>query len=282
MNQNYSSANPQSPVPNGKTEIRNPQSALPLWQSISGLTPDNEIMMSPDERDAAIRKLLAEVERRAREEFIRALKAPKGEKTQFWDPIVRVCSVLGISRVQLSRYTQELTGMRAHEVTDRIRAGGLPRQIRQYLEEALKVARSQIEESARTLGPGRESTLIVIHATLRKALKTERAAERGSHFAAQFGFANLSRMNRACKLGLGVSLDDLESRMLYDMVQKFLAEMAASGVKDPEPQKKSESVARQGIRDQMSAARLSEWSKKFIEDLIIEQEYGRKKEATVA
>ncbi|HYF51033.1 MAG TPA: hypothetical protein VEJ63_16590 [Planctomycetota bacterium] len=265
--------------PNDSTDI--PKS-VPLWQSISGLTPDEELTMSPDERDAAIRKLLAEVQKLAREEFVRALKAPKGEKSQFWDPLVRVCSILGISRVQLSRYSQELTGMRAHEITDRIRAGGLPRQMRQYLEEALKVARPLLEETARILGPGRESTLIELHATLRKALKTERAKERGANFAAQFGFANLSRMNRACQLALGVSLDDLESRMLHDMVQKFLAEQAASGVKDPEPQKKSESVARQGIRDLMSAARLSEWSKKFIEDCIIEQEYKKKEAANVA
>src|SRR4051812_30384502 len=104
---------------NSKTE-----NDRPLWQKISGIDPASEDKLDSNARDAAIRKLVLEVERRATVEFERADSGliPAEERTVFWDPLARVCLQLGISRTKLSLYTRELTGMRAHEISDRILA----------------------------------------------------------------------------------------------------------------------------------------------------------------
>ena len=74
------------------------------WQELSGLYPDIEPYMSRDERETAVRKLVQEVQRIATAEFER--KVPVGERSYLYDPIFFICNTLGISRVNLSSYTQ--------------------------------------------------------------------------------------------------------------------------------------------------------------------------------
>jgi len=59
---------------------------------------------------------------------------------------------------------------------------------------------------------------------------------------------------------------------------------AAAEPSSPQTQNVSEEVARKRIQEQSQASKLSAWSKKFIEDLIIEREYNSKpaKKETVA
>src|SRR5438874_10480804 len=101
-----------------------PATDRPAWQKISGIDPQSESEMSRAERNAALRKLIADVTARATVEFADEDEGdiPESERTIFWDPLQRICMQLGISRTKLSAYSRELTGMRAHEISDRILA----------------------------------------------------------------------------------------------------------------------------------------------------------------
>src|SRR5947199_38511 len=70
----------------------------PLWQQISGIDPQTESEMTRAERNAALRKLIAEVTERATVEFADEDDGtiPVGERTIFWDPLQRICMQLGI------------------------------------------------------------------------------------------------------------------------------------------------------------------------------------------
>jgi len=82
------------------------KSDTPAWQKISGINPATEQDLALDQRDAGIRKLVAEVERLAQIEFDRGAKVPQGERTLFWDPLARICALL--SAVQ--NYTHRAIG----------------------------------------------------------------------------------------------------------------------------------------------------------------------------
>src|SRR5689334_14480463 len=120
---------------NNEQKIENEK---PLWQQISGIDPSKEKEMDAEARDAALRKLILDVERRAGDEIERAAtgKIPQGERTIFWDPLTRICLQLGISRTKLSSYSRELTGMRAFEISDRILAKRVLRErLQSYVEK---------------------------------------------------------------------------------------------------------------------------------------------------
>ena len=207
---------------------------LPEWQKISGLTVDREKTMSEDERDEGIRKLLAEVERMAREAFARGEKVPTGERTLFWDPLERICRKLEISRVKLSAYSRELTGMRAHEVSDRLLA-------RKNLMHALEVRITKVLKPEFAKVRGHLDRTRVKESEYRaswcksfwKLVKAERSGSGRARWAAELGFANPSRLARACLLAHGMSIDELEGVILVSIVQKFFDEIRVE--RNPSP-----------------------------------------------
>jgi hypothetical protein len=188
------------------------------WQELTGLTPEREEKMSADERDAAIRKLVAEVERQARLEF---------ERTVFRDPLVRVCKSLGISRTKLSGYSRELTGLRAHELTDRIKAETLPAQVREWVERTLapvledfatRVDRSRLDD---------DGYYIMWTRRVWRYVKAMRSGPSRRRWALELGYPNPSRLSRACLIAHGKSIDEMEFDHVQHVVQKFFEELLA-------------------------------------------------------
>jgi len=200
----------------------------PKWQQISGIDPQRESEMDADARDAAIRKLIKEVTERATVEFERADagKIPDGERTIFWDPLQRICMQLGISRTKLSSYSRELTGLRAHEISDRILAqrklmDRLRARIEKILQPDLEFMREPyITQPHFTAGIIRDDKAGRVH-----SMKSLRKFEKAASFAAEMGFANFSRLNRACLLAFGKSLDQIEAELVCTYVQKFFNEI---------------------------------------------------------
>ena len=196
----------------------------PAWQKISGLNPATEQDLPLEQRDAGIRKLVAEVERLAQIEFDRGDKVPAGERTLFWDPLARICALLSISRTKLSNYSRELTGMRAHEITDRLKAKSLPDQLRAYLENLFTIhnplLRSLFNSFAQDPATQREKFFQAVQ----RFVKSTRSGPARAHFAATLGYANPSRLTRACLLAHQKSLEHLESDLLDPIVQKFFDE----------------------------------------------------------
>ncbi|HYF50259.1 MAG TPA: hypothetical protein VEJ63_12690 [Planctomycetota bacterium] len=233
MNQNLAIPNPKSPVPNGKTEGRNPQSALPLWQQLSGLTKDAEPQMTDEQRDEAIRALLKKADELAAAEFARV--APEGERTFIWNPIERICYKLGIARSKLSQFCRELTGLSAYEFADRHPARALKERVGEWVGGLLKNFRQILENNigiSRTL---KENFKV----TWREwALRKIREARKGSaalRWAAELKFANTARMRRACLAVHGATIEELEERTVLQLVQKIFDEFAAHLKTLPDP-----------------------------------------------
>ena len=204
---------------------KNDAKKAPSWQEISGINPENEATLSADARDEGIRKLLREVDVMARAEFARGANVPAGERTIFWEPLERVCSKLGISRVKLSAFSRELTGLRAHELTDRIKAESLPKlleaQLRHKLGPALQFLRNNVDRE------NMDAPQYQLSWALRfwKQLKKERAGAARVRWAAELGFPNPSRLSRACLITHGMSIEDMEGNLVIRIVQKFFDEL---------------------------------------------------------
>jgi hypothetical protein len=198
---------------------------LPLWQKLTGLTPDREQKMSADERDAAIRILVKDVDQRARVEFERGKAAPAGERTVFWEPLERICLQLQISRTKLSAYSRELTGMRAHEICDRIKAADLARAIQNYLIDTLAVESRRLHNTPAAQLRSEEFRIKTV-AYFRRYLKLQRQGEQRARWAVELGFPNANRLRRACILAHGMSIEELEHRILTTIVQKFCDDLA--------------------------------------------------------
>lgn len=208
------------------TEERTEKKEMAAWQAISGLSVEREKSMGADERDAGIRKLLAEVERRARAEFARGEKAPAGERTVYWDPLERICAQLEISRVKLSSLSRELTGLRAHEITDRIKAAAtLPGLVRARVAKVLapefEALRQNFDRSRARERGYRTGTVM----RLWKLAKQEHAGIFRMRWAMELGFANPARLQKACLMAFGFSIQEMEARAIEDIVQKIFSEV---------------------------------------------------------
>jgi len=126
----------------------------PVWQQTTGLFPQWENKMNPNERAGRIAKLLRTVERMVKFEMRtmeRGRPAPAlledGEasvikETYLWDPLRAVCFKLEISLAQLSRYAKETTGMSATEIVDCLRM----QRARKKMKEDLRDFIAQIKK----------------------------------------------------------------------------------------------------------------------------------------
>ncbi len=217
--------------------------AKPLWQQISGINPATEMNMGADARDAAIRKLVQEVEKRATVEFERGEngKIPEGERSVFWDPLARICLVLGISRTKLSSYSRELTGLRAHEISDRIRARrSLAKRLLQYVMTAIAPELEKIRLRLPPTGRLREQHRIETQMRLVEWMKLNRKGQLRARFAAELGFANPSRLSRACLLAHGMSIEEMEGNLVCNLVQKFFDGLLKTKDEPPRRQERQE------------------------------------------
>ncbi|HYF47813.1 MAG TPA: hypothetical protein VEJ63_00290 [Planctomycetota bacterium] len=196
----------------------------PQWQVLTGLTPEAEEKMSPEDRDAAIRKLLADVERRAQAELDRADKCPGGERTPYWDPVEAACQDLGISRVKLSKYARRLTGIRAQEIGDKLKAKLVRPKIEAVVTEELDFwwkcfGLERCDSANRMLFTDVKRH---VERDFREYMKKRMRKDNAPLFALKLGFSNITRLRKACILAFGTTLDALVRQIASDMVQKCL------------------------------------------------------------
>jgi hypothetical protein len=215
------------------------ESEIPLWQKITGFTKDNENALAPEQFNDGVRRLFREVERLAHDDFGRA-NVPAGERSVYWDPVEHICRVLGLARTKLSRYMRELTGLRAHEVTDRIKASTLPQMVRERLERVLAPTFERLRANfARTrleLPDLQSRTFEVVMRNVRNM----RSGENRMRWANELNFPNASRVARACVLAHNTSIDELENREARALVQKFLETLTPAEPPRCEPRAEAE------------------------------------------
>jgi len=196
---------------------------LPQWQMLTGLTPEAEAKMSPEQRDEKIRILLADVERRAQLELDRAEKCPVGERTVYWDPVEAACQDLGISRVKLSVYSRRLRGMRAQELGDKLKAATVKQKLEAYIADDFKLWMQMLGEQYAVGNP------MYIHDVERRLrrdfcehFKFKQNRDAANRFAISMGFPNITRLRKACVLAFETTLDCIIHGIATDMVQKYM------------------------------------------------------------
>lgn len=234
---------------------------IPAWQTISGLVPERELAMSDVERDSAIRTLLKTVCDAARAELNRPV--PEGERTAFWEPIERVCFRLQIAKTKLSKYSKELTGMAAHEISDKIMAERLPELIEKWVAPMLADFPERMRKAASQFRPNKESFLI---AWKRQAVEAIRAAREGRasvRWTDALKFASIPRLRRACQHAHSCSIEELEERIIHQLVQKMYeplaAEIQASLANVPEWIQNSDRIFSTGITTEDWWATFGRW-----------------------
>ena len=249
----------------------------PLWQQISGIDPATEAKLDADARDEAIRKLVREVEARASVELERAEtgKIPEGERTLYWDPLARICLQLEISRTKLSAYTRELTGMRAHEISDRIVAKKyLLKRMWRYIGGKIRPELEAMQKCAPPREKIYEGHRMQTETRLLRWVRSLRQKDARAGFAARMGFANPSRLSRACLLAHGKSIDEMEAFIVRNMVQKFFEEVMG---KTDAPPKRQEREEKQKVESELTPE-----AKAIIDDAVSYALQGHNKEANVA
>jgi hypothetical protein len=204
---------------------------IPKWQEISGLTPAAERSMSDKERDDALRALMREVTRLSREEFQR--EVPEGERSFLWEPIERVCHKLGIARLRLTRFCRELTGMRAYEITDKIKAEPMGVRIIEWVRQIIKNLDKEMRAGATEFTVRDEPVRVMWANRIVKELRKFRI-ERPQKWAALLAFPTIPRLRRGCMLAHHCTVEELELDMVRQLVQKFFDDLAEElGFKSP-------------------------------------------------
>ena len=194
-----------------------PAPTLAKWRVLSGLTVEAEKSLQGKERRAAIRKLHAAAETEIRAELQLAQEDVefKGERTFLWEPIPAVCRHLEISQSALNRLLKELTGMTASQLADKIRVEGLREKIRAGLVEHVKTHHAKPGSKLRDRDEHREKFWEFLK--LHRAEPSFSLATR----AIELGFANYTRLYRACLLHYNKTPKQLEDEILNEIAEFF-------------------------------------------------------------
>jgi hypothetical protein len=194
----------------------------PLWQEITGIDPATEHEMPETQRDEALQRLVARLDAIIASEVSRNVPA----RTIFWDPLHRACSILGISRSQLSRYSLEASGLRAHERYDMVKAqrlqGDLQAAIELFMAGYLEsVVRPELDKTR----PVTPKDIAAWTTRAAKAFKEARSGPFAAGFAADMGYPNISRLKKGCLIAYKISLEAMELGIVQKLVQKFFDEL---------------------------------------------------------
>jgi len=214
----------------------------PLWKIISEMPTIDDLPYAPRERRRALTIVINAVELLVRHElefaesdeeaiahstsFMLAadehsapsLLRPR-KRTVYWTPIPGICAALGLSRIALTRMSQELFGRSAHEIVDDVVAENVQKKMKAILHPQLRAILEREHGSgwhAKTRGMEARD---VWH-----KLKKERAEPEYSRvaYAQDLGFPNYQRLNRACLTVYRKSPHQLELLL----IEEFLSECA--------------------------------------------------------
>jgi len=195
---------------------------LPLWQSMTGLTPNSEDNMSPEKREEALEELIKIVLHLLRYELKAEAESPREFHTAYWDPLPKVCSALGLARTELSRLSRAGCGLVAHELVDVVRVKAVKDIMKERVREFMAVLNAPREPGEKFTPP---TTANGIHKMLL-------AARRGPHFhrgqwALTFNFPNHARFHRACLVFYKLAPQQLELLVIEELLKEMKAERAA-------------------------------------------------------
>ena len=228
----------------------------PMWQWLSGW--DKNAAYELPERRRRIRYLIEAVKNQIRaglmlQERDRGTEFEE-ERTIYWEPIINVCEIFGISQSALSRFSVELTGLNLRGLVDFVRVESAVKRMRAEAREFLiQNAKCKMQNSKGSAGgqhglhgqDGRDNrqtdkkmfenahsaTLttdddeLEFHReetwALWKALRESRKAPvfcRNS-WAQGYGFSSYQRMYRACKAKFGMTPQQMEITYIEEAIR---------------------------------------------------------------
>ena len=226
----------------------------PLWQNLTGLYPEIERTLQPNDRARRIGYLLRVAEKIVRHELkadeVRGKQRAESfaeERSYKWDPLRTVCFYLRISQYKLSGYSKELNGMSAPEIVDRIRAESVRSRMKRELKGFVaEFFQHEDEQKGRTgegaKGGNGEGTAEQMELAGRMpavreraggtpavqdaadaiwmALKLSRRLPRWHRttWAAGHGFSSYTRFFRACLLCYGKTPHEVEMEVIEEIL----------------------------------------------------------------
>jgi AraC-like DNA-binding protein len=229
---------------------------IPLWQTITGLTPGSEERMAPEQREEALENLVEVVSRLLRFEMNLENEKPNLYHTPHWDPLPKICVRLGISRAELSRLSKEATGLAAHELVDVVRVKSVKEKMKEHVRVFLTALRNEEcglrnanlkgasldgeragvggEDAATTAGGTPALPISARQLSALQVWEMLRRARRGPQFhrgqwAQHLGFPNYARFYRACLVFFKLAPQQLELMA----VEEVLEESPKSEVQSP-------------------------------------------------
>ena len=233
---------------NSEAAIANAAQQAPLWQSMTGLFPEDAETMAPEVREAAVENLVEIVLRLLRYEMKLENEKPSLYHTEHWDPLPKICVRLGIARAELSRLSKEATGLAAHELVDVVRVKSVKEKMKEHVRVFLRALRIEDCEmrisnlnggsvDGERAGVGGEDAATTAGGT--PALRTLtplgvwkllKEARRGPQFhrgqwAQYLGFPNYARFYRACLVFHKLAPQQLE----LIAIEEVLAETKETG-----------------------------------------------------
>ncbi|HYG73586.1 MAG TPA: hypothetical protein VEK08_01035 [Planctomycetota bacterium] len=224
-----------------------------VWRQLSGLFKQEEDNLSPEKRQECAQRLIDIVVQLLRNELKLERENPNPYHTIQWDPVRKICVLLGIAPSHLSKLSKEATGLAAHELLDGIHAETIRAKMREQLRAWLASRGSASKSDGATARkgggdapvPGRVAPTREVNTSSRiestshpdrsvGATSDEDAAElyaelkrsrRGPHFhrstwALAYGFPNFMRFYRACRFYYKLTPQELE----FALLQELLAE----------------------------------------------------------
>ncbi|HYF48072.1 MAG TPA: hypothetical protein VEJ63_01605, partial [Planctomycetota bacterium] len=222
----------------------------PLWKIISGIEDVQELPQFPRERRRALTIIINAIEKLIRHElefaesdeiaianslsYMQAatertapsLLTPR-KRSIYWTPLSGICAAMGISKIALTRFGQELVGRSAHELVDDIVVEKVHKKMAEMLHPKLR--RMFVKE----FGDNWDKKIAGVKARdIWKRIKAERVEPEFCRvaWAQKFGFPNYNRFNRACLTVHGMSPHQVELQVIEEFLDA-VQELQGSGVR---------------------------------------------------
>lgn len=205
----------------------------PMWQSISGISPRNELTLDPATRRAGIRRLLRVVERMFRADLqvpdedgdgqvnLDDGTASYSRRSPIWDPLPEICMYLGISKAKLNMLSVHRTGLRATEVCDCIRIEKLRTTLRAKFRPLLREWADGMKEKGDATGA---TDLRNAAWRFLKWIRGGGRCETRKKLAYALGMPSRERLDRACLVREGETIEAIEIDVAALVLKEWMGE----------------------------------------------------------
>jgi len=206
----------------------------PLWRLVSGILPGNDLhAMHPNERAGRLTLLIRAVEKVIRYEW-RAFEKTRREgvasqvddpRVRWWDPMRLVSEHFGIAYSALSRFSREVAGLAASDLTDRVKAETMRTRMKEEVKAwVLAIHKENAKALEDVKADEKADALWSLVAKKRGRGRWSRAA-----WAARFGYSSYTKFQRACLAEHGVSPVELERAVLEEVLESNALELKVEG-----------------------------------------------------